>query len=373
MSNSDMLTVGTVFSGIGSVEHAIKKMKLRHKIAFACDNNKWVKESYFANYDIDDKRWYDDIVDIDGKKYENKLDLLVGGSPCQSFSMIGNRLGTDDERGMLIYEFIKLIKKSQPKMFIFENVKGLLTHNSGETWQMIYKKFTSMHYFVSWKVMNSKHYGVPQHRDRLFVVGFRNVHDKELPEFEFPEKIPLSVTMQDLLEDTPNPKYFLPEKGIKFVTKQKNLDKKYTKIDGDIQLCQKANQQFNWHGHFIMDKCKPVDNKYILSNNVRKYVMSTGTKNYHTKIKTDLEIARPLLQSMHKCHRAGVDNYVTDNRGLRKLTPRECMRLMGFDDTYKIVVSDLQAYRQSGNSIVVNVLVELISKMIKYDKKNKNR
>ena len=219
--------------------------------------------------------------------------------------------------------------------------------------------------------MNSKHYGVPQHRDRLFVVGFRNSHDKELPEFEFPEKIPLSVTI--LLEDTPNPKYFLPEKGIKFVTKQKNLDKKYTKIDGDIQLCQKANQQFNWHGHFIMDKRKPVDNKYILSNNVRKYVMSTGTKNYHTKIKTDLEIARPLLQSMHKCHRAGVDNYVTDNRGLRKLTPRECMRLMGFDDTYKIVVSDLQAYRQSGNSIVVNVLIELISNMIKYDKKNKNR
>ena len=80
-----------------------------------------------------------------------------------------------------------------------------------------------------------------------------------------------------------------------------------------------------------------------------------------------------MLQSMHKCHRAGVDNYVTDNRGLRKLTPRECMRLMGFDDTYKIVVSDLQAYRQSGNSIVVNVLIELISNMIKYDKKNKNR
>ena len=286
--------------------------------------------------------------------------------------MIGNRLGTDDERGMLIYEFIKLIKNSQPNMFIFENVKGLLTHNSGETWKTIYKKFNSVGYSIFWNIMNSKNYGIPQHRDRLFVIGFKNMRNKKLPEFVFPNKIPLTLTMQNLLEDTPNPKYFLPEKGIKFVTKQKNLSKKYTQIDGDIQLCQKANQQFNWHGHFVMDKMHKIDDKYILTKNVKKYVMCTGTKNYHTRIKTDLEVARPLLQSMHKCHRAGVDNYVTDDRGLRKLTPRECMRLMGFDDTYKIVVSDLQAYRQSGNSIVVNVLMVLISKMMAYAKNNIN-
>ena len=165
-----MLRLGTVFSGIGSVEHALQRMEIRHKIVFACDNNKWVKESYFANYDINDDRWFDDVADIDGKKYKKKLDLLVGGSPCQSFSMIGNRLGTDDERGMLIYEFIKLIKNSQPNMFIFENVKGLLTHNSGETWKTIYKKFNSVGYSIFWNIMNSKNYGIPQHRDRLFVI-----------------------------------------------------------------------------------------------------------------------------------------------------------------------------------------------------------
>ena len=364
------MQLGSVFSGIGAIEHALQRMNMKHEVVFACDNNKFVKKSYFANYDIDEDRWFDDIRHIDGAQYRDALDLLAGGSPCQSFSMIGNRRGTGDSRGMLIYEYIDLIKKSQPRMFIFENVKGLMTHDKGKTWRTIYEEFNSGGYSVFWKPMNAKDYGIPQHRDRLFVVGFRNREENPMPEFEFPEKTPLSVTMQDMLEDTPNPKYFLPEKGVKFVTKKKNLDKKYTQIDGDIQLCQKANQQFNWHGHFVMDRCRDVDDKYILNENTKRYVLNTGTKNYYTRVKTDLNVARPLLQSMHKCHRAGVDNYVTDSRGLRKLTPRECMRLMGFDDTFKIVVSDLQAYRQSGNSIAINVLIALISRMIAYDKEH---
>ena len=143
-------------------------------------------------------------------------------------------------------------------------------------------------------------------------------------------------------------------------------------------LCQKANQQFNWHGdfdfvfesadkndfdHFVFDVNK-VEEKYYLSNKVRDYVLAGGTKNFRTSTKTDLEVARPLLQSMHKMHRAGVDNYVTHNKGkIRKLTPRECLRLMGFRDDFKIVVSDTQMYRQAGNSIVVDVLIALLKQL----------
>lgn len=105
--------------------------------------------------------------------------------------------------------------------------------------------------------------------------------------------------------------------------------------------------------------------KYFLSEKVKKYVLSTGTKGFYSKPKVDLEIARPLLQSMHKMHRVGVDNYITTNGRLRKLAPRECLRLMCFCDSFKIVVSDTAAYQQSGNSIVVDVLINLLNEIKK--------
>ena len=169
--------------------------------------------------------------------------------------------------------------------------------------------------------------------------------------------------MQDLLDDSIDSKYYLPEKGIKFVTSQKNLDKKYTQINGRVALCQKANQQFNWHGDFVFEPAGKVPEKYFLSDKVAKYVMATGTKNFYSKPETDLAVARPLLATMAKMHRAGVDNYVTRSGRIRKLSPRECLRLMGFDDTFKIVVSDTQIYRQTGNSIVVNVLMGVLRNM----------
>ena len=109
---------------------------------------------------------------------------------------------------------------------------------------------------------------------------------------------------------------------------------------------------------------KEVEEKYYLSDKIKKYVLTSGTKGFKTSTKTDLEVARPLLQSMHKMHRAGVDNYVTHNKGrIRKLTPKECLRLMGFADGFKQVVSDTQMYRQAGNSIVVDVLIAILKEI----------
>jgi DNA (cytosine-5)-methyltransferase 1 len=366
--NNKMLKVATVFSGIGSLEHALSRMKINHEIIFACDIDPFVKQSYFANYDIDDNKWYNDIQDIKGKKYKGGVDLLMGGSPCQSFSLVGKQRGFDDDRGMLVYQFIRLIKEIQPKIFIFENVKAIIGNDNGETWKKIQAEFKNLNYHFYPKIMNSKDYGIPQNRERLFVVGFKNDTD-----FVFPAEIPLECTMQDFLQDNINSKYYLPPKGIEFVTKIKNLEKRYTQINGKIALCQKSNQQFNWHGDFIFD-VSDIPEKYYLSDKVREYVLSTGTKNFYSKPEIDLEVARPLLQSMHKMHRAGVDNYVTSKGRLRKLTPRECLRLMGFSDDFKQVVSDTQMYKQAGNSIVVNVFIHLLNQIYTVNgKQNKHR
>lgn len=360
-TKKDKLRVATVFSGIGAFEHALNRMNIDHEIVFACDIDDFCKSTYFANFEITEDRWYKDIFDIDGSKYKDCVDIIVGGSPCQSFSMVGRRKGLEDDRGNLIFEYIRLIRDIQPKVFIFENVKGLLNHEKGKTWEKIEKSFKELGYAIKHQVLNAKDYGIPQNRERVFMIGFK---DKEV-NFQFPTPIKLEITLQDLLENNLASKYYLGDKGINFVTKEKNISKRYTQINGDIALCQKANQQFNWHGDFILEEPKQdVEEKYYLSEKIKNYVLKTGTKNYYSKPETDLLVARPLLQSMHKMHRAGVDNYVTKGEKIRKLTPRECHRLMGFSDSFKIVVSDTQAYRQAGNSIVVPILIELLKKIL---------
>ena len=393
-----MLKLGTVFSGIGAIEHALERLSIPHDIAFACDNGNieidlerdeiernlknlnsfkdkkayvdglytkkkkknFVEESYQANYNIPQEHFHYDVRFLDGYQYRNEIDLFVGGSPCQSFSMVGKRGGFEDTRGTLFYEFARLVNEIRPKVFIYENVKGVLSHDGGNTWTIMQNVFSDLGYKWYSQVLNSKNYDIPQNRERLFVVGFLD----QTAEFDFPKPQILTKTMQDfLLENTPE-KYYLGDKGIDFVTSTKNLNKQYTQINGSIGLCQKANQQFNWHGDFIFEELpNPIDEKYFLSEKLVNYVMATGTKGFYTRPKIDLEIARPLLATMTKMHRAGVDNYVTTQGRIRKLTPRECLRLMGFCDSFKIVVSDTQAYRQAGNSIVVDVLMNIVKQI----------
>ena len=327
-----------------------------------------VRTSYFANYDIDDERFHWNVSFIDGKQYRNKVDLFVGGSPCQSFSLVGKQRGLEDTRGTLFYEYARLISEIRPKVFIYENVKAVLSNDSGRTWKVMQKVFDDLGYVWKHQILNAKDYGIPQNRERLFVVGFRK--DITLSEpFDFPEPVELTTVMQDYLLENASGKYYLPKKGVDFVLDEKNLTKRYTQVDGKVQLCQKKNQQFNWHGDFVFveeENEKPnLDlEKYFLSEKVRKYVLASGTKNFYSRPQTDLKIARPLLTTMHKMHRAGVDNYVTTEGRLRKLTPRECLRLMGFCDSFKIVVSDTSMYQQAGNSIVVDVLIHILKKIL---------
>lgn len=188
------IRLATVFSGIGAVEQAFYRLNLNHTIVFAGDIDPHVKKSYLGNYQLDEGFWHDDITQFDARKFRNQVDILVGGSPCQAFSMVGKRAGLEDTRGTLFYEFARVVDEVQPKIFIYENVKGLLNHDNGKTWEVVKSVFHSLGYDLYFQIMNSKDYGIPQHRERIFVVGF---HTPPTNGFQFPEKIELEHTMQD--------------------------------------------------------------------------------------------------------------------------------------------------------------------------------
>lgn len=344
------IRLATSFSGIGAIEYAFKRLGLKTEIVFAGDIDANCKKTYFANYDIDETQWHTDIHDFDAKPFCGQVDLFVGGAPCQAFSIVGEQRGFEDTRGTLFREFARVVIECQPKVFIFENVQGLFKHDNGRTWDVIKTTFEEYcGYDVHYQLLNARDYGIPQTRERLYCVGF-----KEKTDFLYPAPIPLPYKMYDFMEDYKDSQYYCHSLNSKTLTPDK----------GRIGSFTDDGAAFNEFVFPIND----IDDKYYLSEKVAKYVLAGGTKSFKTSIKTDLDIARPLLQSMHKMHRAGVDNYVTYKKdkgidGIRKLTPRECFRLMGFRDDFKIVVPNTPAYMEAGNSIVVDVLIALLKQM----------
>ena len=360
-----------VLRELAQIDDYAEKKKYVDRLYSGKEAQNKVKASYMANYKVSEENFHWNVCFLDGKQYRDKVDLFVGGSPCQSFSLVGKQRGLEDTRGTLFYEYARLISEIKPKVFIYENVKAVMSNDDGKTWETMSEVFTQLNYTWKEMILNARDYGIPQNRERVFVVGFRNdlvLDQKFIP----PKPVELKKKMQSFLLDHVSGRYYLPKKGVAFVTNEKNLTKRYTQIDGEVQLCQKKNQQFNWHGDFVFeeenkDNEKTMEDleKYFLSEKVRKYVLSTGTKNFYSRPKTDLDVARPLLTTMHKMHRAGVDNYVTTDGRLRKLTPRECLRLMGFCDSFKIVVSDTAAYQKAGNTLVVDVLIHIMDSVLK--------
>lgn len=290
-----------------------------------------VKTAYMGNYDISEDKWHEDIRFLDATPFENRIDILVGGSPCQSFSNYGKKLGLEDVRGTLFYDYARIIKESRPKIFIYENVENVTKNDSGKTWKVMYDVWTSLGYHIEWAILDSKDYNHPQLRSRLFLVGFRN--DIYKTPYTFPEKLPLTHKSTEYLETDPVDNiYYLGEKGFEWITTpSKNLRR--SRVNQDVIGCQTANQQDNWIGDFRVERPEPrhyEDDRIFIG----KYDFKDG--------------------------RGPVDAVG------RKLTPRECMNLMGFDSSYKIVVKDSVAYRHAGNSIVVPVLKELIKTLIPY-------
>lgn len=410
-----MIKLATVFSGIGAIEQALKRLGVPFQIVFACDNGdvelqllndddqatykrlvklrskkqlkreedikllnclsqkevaiaedvlsqvaalptkgakkllvdklysknsrqtNFVKKSYKANYDIAEEDYHLDIRFLDGSDYlEKRIDLLVGGSPCQSFSTVGAQHGLQDTRGTLFYDFARIIKQTQPRAFIYENVRGLTTHDDGRTWATMKRVFEEdlSYKIADPQILNASDFGIPQTRRRVFVVGIRK--DIECSEFAYPTPVELKFTMQDFLEDN----------------------------------CAYGNFRFNCKDGGIIVKKVPgkPNTKFTLTPAVQKYVLAGGTGNYKTSTITDLPIARTLMKMMTQHHRAGVDNYITVQENplvLRQLSDREALRLMGYPDSFKIEVSSMQILRQAGNSIVVDVIMAIVKQLFK--------
>lgn len=322
---------------INKIESYSQKKEYVDNLYKGNENRNRVKTSYMANYECDEDHFHWDVTFVDGHQYRNQVDLFVGGSPCQSFSQLGKKRGLSDTRGTLFYEYARLVDEIQPKVFIYENVRAVLTNDCGRTWEKMKEVFEDLGYNIYFtnedkpSVFNALDYGIPQSRNRLFVVGFRSDIKLE-KEFEFPKKLELEHKMKDFLIDNTPEGCFLPKKTLIFTEKEEK---------------------------------EAIDEKYFLSERIKKTIMSAGPNDMYGEPEIDREIALPLLSSMHKMHRAGTDNYVTTNGRIRRLTPRECLRLMGFSDDWKIVVADTPMYQQAGNSIVVDVLINILNEIIK--------
>lgn len=352
------IRLATSFSGIGAIEHAFKRLGLKSEIQFAGDIDDDCKKAYFANYGIKESQWHSDIHELDATPFKGKVDLFVGGAPCQAFSMRGKRGGFEDTRGTLFREFARVVIECQPKVFIFENVKGILNHDSGNTWKIILQTFEEdCGYDVYYQVLNGKDYGIPQSRDRVYCIGF-----KKETEFKYPAPIPLDIEMYDLLEKTFDKKYMLKRKGVHFITETVNHQKSYTQINGAIQLCQKRNQQFNWHGDFVFHPILKSESA-TPETDENLFRISEFEETYFTARAPQRYALDPLSSETAQMIGAKLDEVNLEFGRYRKLTPRECLRLMGFDDTFKVVVSDTASYKQAGNSIIVNVLMALLKQM----------
>jgi len=357
-----MIKLGTVFSGIGAVEHALDRLGIEHEIEFACDNGErrlktdydeivaatigmnnaernayvtalydkessvnYVEQTYCANFSVKDGLFFQDIKLLDGTEFKGKVDLFVGGSPCQSFSIMGKQRGLEEARGTLFYEYARLVKEIEPKVFIYENVTGMLTHDKGRTWKIISGIFEDLGYTWTYWTLNAKDFGLPQNRRRIFVVGFRKDLKSYFETMLEPVKQELTCTMSDLFEeDIPN-KYYLPEKGFARVIDPNQI--KHVALNGTIARCQVACQQYNWFGDMRFEPYVPQ------------------------RLEDDPRVFK---------------GYYKGQRGVaRMLTPRECLRLMGFSDDFKIAVPDQHMYRQVGNSIAVNVLMEVLNQIMR--------
>lgn len=314
-----ILKIGTDFSGIGSPEMALELLGIEHKKVFACEIDKHARNSYKAIFGETDK-FYNDITTRNHKEVE-QLDLYIAGFPCQAFSLAGQRKGFEDTRGTLFFNVAEFIKENQPKAFILENVKGLLSHDSGKTFNTIKAVLSDnggtingqasfpfyedgLGYHIYYQVLNTKDYGIPQNRERIFIVGF-----KEFRKFSFPKPFYLKLRLKDILQDNPETKYFLSEKA--------------------ILKCQKSEANKN------LGKEK------------------------------NPEISRCLISGYYKIPFDG--QYIVNTTKIRRLTPLECWRLQAFPDEafYKAqeINSDTQLYKQAGNSISVNVMSAILKKV----------
>lgn len=307
---SNKYTVIDLFAGIGGFRLGFENAGF--KTLYSNDFDKWCKVSfdkYFGEGALD-------LRDITKVKTEElpDVDVVTAGFPCQPFSKIGKLHGFADARGTLFFDVLRILKDKRPKAFVLENVKNLTKHDGGNTFKVIIDALENdLGYTVYHKVLNSKDYGLPQDRKRIYIVGFR----EELP-FTFPDPVELNLKVKDILENTDvHDFFFLSQKYLTGLEKHKARHKS-------------IGHGFGYH---ILDP-EGISTTMVVGNMGRE---------------------RNLIQDKPRPGRVGRIGQPLNDRGIRKITPRECARLQGFPDNYSFDIPVTQAYKQLGNAVSVPV------------------
>lgn len=445
------IKVGSDFSGVGAFNQALIRLGIPYKEIFACDMDKYARQTFIHNYG--EPEYYPTNV-YEREIPSESLDIYMTSPPCQAFSLAGKRLGKDDKRGILFFNSHEFIQVNKPRFFIFENVKGLLSDDGGKTFQewvnmlggksvngnpIMFPYDDAVPYHLYWQVLNAKEHGVPQNRERVFLIGIRDDKDNY---FQFPREEHLTKRLKDVLEDEVDDKYFLSEAAInKCLKSQANenmlnedipeksrcivagyykqpFDGQYLKvtnfqgndISNTIRTGGKGSMsdKHNWDTIKIKSATSKgyeeategdsinfsVPNSETRRGRVGKGVaqtLDTGCNQEVMVVKNGRSDEEKKRRREHK-QKTGKDSgsfkdkklllkqqefsdtilananpqkegLIAENYKIRRLTPRECFRLMDFPDSFTWPVSDSQAYKQAGNSIVVNVLYKLLKQL----------
>jgi DNA (cytosine-5)-methyltransferase 1 len=385
-----MIKVGSDFSGVGAFNQALIRLGIQYEEVFACDMDKYARQTFIHNYG-EPKYYPKNVYERDIPS--DSLDIYMTSPPCQAFSLAGKRLGKEDKRGILFFNSHEFIQKNKPRYFIFENVKGLLSDNGGKTFSewvnllggksingnpVLFPYEDSVPYHLYWQVLNAKHHGVPQNRERVFLIGIRDDQDNN---FRFPVEEHLNKRLKDILDDTVDKKYFLSENMVSYLIK--NQQKRSLPFaDGSENYANCLTSVYHK---------TPTDGQYLK-------IKSATSKGYEEGKEGDSinfsvpsfetrrgRVGKGVAQTLDTaCNQGVIHNCITEAIGrqgssseyidsckkvyqsssqIRRLTPRECFRLMDFPDTFTWTVSDSQAYKQAGNSIVVNVLYKIIKNL----------
>jgi DNA (cytosine-5)-methyltransferase 1 len=378
------LRVLELFAGIGACSKALEKLGIEHEIVDAVEIDKYAVKSFNAihntNFEPQDITQWDKDIEVD---------LVMHGSPCQDFSLAGLQAGGDEgsgTRSSLMYETIRIVEKLKPKYVIWENVKNLLSKKHKHNFDAYIETMEKLGYKNYYQVLNAKDYGIPQNRERVFTISIRNDIDKE---FVFPEKQELKLRLKDMLEDEVDEKYYLSDRITSFFiyNEQQQIEKgngfRFNVTDGNVvakTITTRAGSRMD--DNFIGDK-EMYKNAYIRDFGSRGRVQKDSIQTLTTQNNLGVCVLGNYSPSGHEASRIvdneGIAPTVKENHGtvtatqdqlrIRKLTPKECWRLMGFDDSdydkASQVNSNAQLYKQAGNSIVVNVLMAIFNELLK--------
>jgi len=402
-----------LFNGYGTSSFALKRLGIDYELVGYSDIDKYANQCFKQNHcseDIENKLRLGDCTKIVAEELPD-FDLLTGGFPCQSFSIAGKRKGYLDTRGTLFHEIIRIAEVKQPKFMLLENVKGLTTEMHKKTFEKILDELDRVGYTIYWRVLNSCEQGIPQNRERVWFVCFRNDIWKQHMKFKFPAKEDLKLFLKDILEPEVDDKYYLSAKQANKLLepgtstfRTRNLQNKdYCSTlqsamshGNTVPLIQQVNDPKHSNNRvYSSEGISPTLRDMSQGGNRQPFVLDFSIKTrkvgealniamqkaeqegkpaqldvYHLKhsIERPLSTFIPQNSDIHRCLQAGEPKeLLCFEKSIRKLTPKECFRLMGFlnDEVDLKDLSNTQKYRLAGNGQDVNVVTRIFKEMFR--------